>query len=97
MMGTQEVVRAEADGHTVGMISSTHAIKPYLYQQMPYDVMRDITSITNLVITPLIVIVPANSPYKTLVDLVADVKTNPNEINYFGWRRELFIFGNGVI
>ncbi len=82
MTGTREVVRADADGHTVGMVSSTHAINPYLHEQMPYDAVKDITPITNLVITPLIVTVPANSPYKTLADLVADAKANPNKINY---------------
>lgn len=82
MTGTREVVRSDADGHTVGMVSSTHAINPYLHEQMPYDAVKDITPITNLVITPLIVTVPVNSPYQTLADLVADAKANPNKINY---------------
>lgn len=82
MTGTREVVRAEADGHTVGMVSSTHAINPYLHDQMPYDAVADITPITNLVITPLIVTVPGQSSYQTLADLVADAKANPGKINY---------------
>lgn len=82
MTGTREVVRAEADGHTVGMVSSTHAINPYLHDRMPYDAVADITPITNLVITPLIVTVPGQSSYQTLADLVADAKANPGKINY---------------
>lgn len=82
MTGTRETVRSAPDGHTVGMVSSTHAINPYLHEQMAYDAVSDITPITNLVITPLIVTVPANSPYQTLADLVADAKANPSKINY---------------
>lgn len=82
MTGTREVLRSVPDGHTVGMVSSTHAINPYLHEQMPYDALADITPITSLVITPLIVTVPANSPYQTLADLVADAKANPSKINY---------------
>lgn len=82
MTGTREVVKSAPDGHTVGLVSSTHAINPYMHAKMPYDALKDITPITNLVVTPLIVTVPANSPYKTLADLVADAKANPDKINY---------------
>ncbi|NOL49152.1 Bug family tripartite tricarboxylate transporter substrate binding protein [Pelistega europaea] len=82
MTGTREVVKSAPDGYTVGLISSTHAINPYMHAKMPYDAIKDITPITNLVVTPLIVTVPANSPYKTLADLVADAKAHPDTINY---------------
>lgn len=80
--GTREVVRSTPDGHTVGMISSTHAINPYLHAHMAYDAIEDITPITNLVITPLIITVPEDSPYQNLADLVADAKAHPYRINY---------------
>ncbi len=82
MTGTKEVARAKPDGYTVGMISSTHAINPYLHDNIPFDAVKDFTPITNLVITPLIVTVPANSPYKTLQDLIKDAKANPDKITY---------------
>lgn len=80
--GTRQLVSAAPDGYTLGIISSNYAVNPSLYRKMPYDSVKDITPISILGTTPLILSVPADSPYKTLQDLVAAAKAKPGSINY---------------
>ena len=80
--GTRELVRAKPDGYTLALISSNHAVNPALHKDLPYDSVRDITPISNLVSSPLVLAVPATSPYKSVADLVAAAKKAPGTINY---------------
>lgn len=80
--GTRELVRAKPDGYTLELISSNHAVNPALHKDLPYDSIKDITPISNLVSSPLVLAVPATSPYKTVEDLVAAAKKTPGTINY---------------
>ncbi len=80
--GTRELVRGKPDGYTLELISSNHAVNPSLHKNLPYDSVKDITPISNLVTSPLVVAIPATSPYKTLGDLVAAAKKAPKSLNY---------------
>lgn len=80
--GTRELVRAKPDGYTLELISSNHAVNPSLHKNLPYDSVKDITPISNLVTSPLVVAVPKTSPYPALSDLVAAAKKDPKRINY---------------
>jgi len=80
--GTRELVRAKPDGYTLELISSNHAVNPSLHKNLPYDSVKDITPISNLVTSPLVVAVPKTSPYPALSDLVAAAKKDPKQLNY---------------
>lgn len=80
--GTRELVRAKPDGYTLELISSNHAVNPSLHKNLPYDSVKDITPISNLVTSPLVVAVPKTSPYPALSDLVAAAKKDPKRLNY---------------
>ncbi|GAB2908330.1 tripartite tricarboxylate transporter substrate binding protein [Paralcaligenes sp. KSB-10] len=80
--GTREVVIAAPNGYTIGMISSNHAVNPSLHKHLPYDSIKDITPITIIGTTPLVLVVPKNSPYKTVGQLIAAAKAHPGKINY---------------
>ncbi|ETF02481.1 ABC transporter substrate-binding protein [Advenella kashmirensis W13003] len=80
--GTRELVRAKPDGYTLELISSNHAVNPSLHKNLPYDSVKDITPISNLVTSPLVVAVPKTSPYPALSDLVAAAKKEPKRLNY---------------
>jgi len=80
--GTRQLVSARPDGYTLGIISSNHAINPSLYKSMPYDSVRDITPISIIGTTPLVLVVAQDSPYRTIGDLVAAAKAQPGKINY---------------
>lgn len=82
IVGTREIVAATPDGYTVGLVSSNHAVNPSLNKSLPYDSVKDITPITVLGTVPLVLAVPAKSPYKTVQELVAAAKKEPNTLNY---------------
>src|SRR5690606_31231595 len=79
--GTRELVRAKPDGYTLELISSNHAVNPSLHKNLPYDSVKDLTPISNLVTSPLVLAVPVTSPYKTLDDLIAAAKKEPKRLN----------------
>ncbi|WP_313458920.1 tripartite tricarboxylate transporter substrate-binding protein, partial [Achromobacter sp.] len=57
-------------------------INPSLYKSMPYDSVKDITPISVIGTTPLVVVVAENSPYRTIGDLLAAARAQPGKINY---------------
>lgn len=80
--GTRQLVAAKPDGYTLAIVSSNHAINPSLYKSMPYDSVKDITPISVIGTTPLVVVVAENSPYRTIGDLLAAARAQPGKINY---------------
>jgi len=81
-IGTDVVAKAQADGYTllVSHVGPT-AISPAM-QALPYDSLRDFAPITQLVSGPLILLVPADAPFKTVRDIVAHAKANPGAVSY---------------
>ena len=75
-IGTREVQKAAPDGYTLILAtSSTHGINPWVIKNVGYDAMKDFTHVAVFANTDYALAVPANSPYKTLADLVAAAKT----------------------
>jgi tripartite-type tricarboxylate transporter receptor subunit TctC len=70
-IGMDAVAKAKADGLTLGVGQTSNlAINPTLYGKMPYDAAKDFTPIAFIAQQPVVVVVRAESPYKTLADLV---------------------------
>lgn len=80
--GTRQLVSARPDGYTLGMVSSNHAINPSLYRSMPYDAVRDVTPISIIGTTPLVLVVAQDSPYRSIGDLLQAARAQPGKINY---------------
>lgn len=80
--GTRQLVAAKPDGYTLAIVSSNHAINPSLYKSMPYDSVKDITPISVIGTTPLVMVVAENSPYRSVGDLLAAARAQPGKINY---------------
>ena len=77
-----DAVRSAADGYTLVMATGGDvAINPVLFKKVPYDVEHDFVPITAVSDAPLVLAVNANTPYKTLADVIAAAKAKPNEIN----------------
>jgi tripartite-type tricarboxylate transporter receptor subunit TctC len=71
-IGADLVAKAPADGYTILMGTvGTHAINPGLYRRMPYDAQKDFAPIGFAGYTPTLLVVSANSPFKSLADLKA--------------------------
>lgn len=75
--------QAAPDGYTLMLVAiSTHAINATLIPDLKYDPLKDFTPITLLFSYPSVVAVPANSPARTLADLIAMAKQKPGAVTY---------------
>lgn len=83
VLGADAVAKSPPDGYTIlGGTISTQAINPALQAKMPYSAERDLVPVTLIGFTPNVVIVPANSPYKTMQDLLADARRRPGQLSH---------------
>lgn len=76
------VARSKGDGYVLYFPSIGHAVNPSLYKKLNYDPIKDFTAIGLVFTAPNVLVVPANSPYKKLSDLIADAKANPGKLNF---------------
>ena len=82
-MGSDFTAKAAPDGYTIqGGTISSHAINVSLYSKLPYDPIKHFQPITMIGSMPNILVVRADSPYKTVQDVIAAVKGKPGSINY---------------
>ena len=83
IVATEYVAKQPADGYTLLIgASGAMAINPAVYARLPYDPVKDFVPITELGSFPLILIVNAKSPIKSVAELIAFAKANPKEANY---------------
>jgi tripartite-type tricarboxylate transporter receptor subunit TctC len=82
MIGSEMVTKSTPDGYTVLANASIHVINPSVYPDMRFDAIKDFTPITQLAQVPLVLVVPANSPIKSVKDLVEYAKANPGKVNF---------------
>lgn len=81
--GTQAIVKAAPDGHTIGIVSNNHVINPSVFKSMPYDALNDITPIMVVGGTPFVVVVnPQKLPAHDVKEMIALLKAKPGEYNY---------------
>ena len=79
-IGVESVVRSPADGYTVLCASTALSINPALTQKLPYDVMRDLIPVSQLVVTPNVLVVHPSVPAKTVRELTALAKSKPDRL-----------------
>ncbi len=82
-IGAGFVARAPADGHTL-LVSSLgpYVIAPHLLAKVPYNALKDFDYLTVAVQAPNVLVVPANSPHKTLAEVIAFQKANPGKMTF---------------
>jgi tripartite-type tricarboxylate transporter receptor subunit TctC len=82
-VGAAQVKFAAPDGYTlVAAGSGPFGINPAIQSKLPYDAIKDFELITNIVLTPQVLVVGAQSPYQSLKELVAAARARPGEIPY---------------
>jgi tripartite-type tricarboxylate transporter receptor subunit TctC len=77
MIGADAAAKSPPDGHTLLAITLTHAVNVSLFPNAPYDLMRDFTPISMLGGLPLVVVVNAASPARTLADFLQLARERP--------------------
>jgi tripartite-type tricarboxylate transporter receptor subunit TctC len=80
-VATEGVVKAQADGHTLLLVSSANFINATLYDKLGFDFIRDIAPVANLIRIPNVVEVNPSVPVKTIPEFIAYAKANPGKIN----------------
>ena len=83
IIGADVVRKSRPDGYTVFVSNiGSHAINETLYSKLPYDPHKDFESVTAMIISPNLVLVPLSSPAKTMADLIALAKSKAGKMPY---------------
>lgn len=82
VIGTQYVAKSPPDGYTLLMMSNTQTVNESLLRQKPYELMRDFVAVAPVNDSPLVLVVRAGLPAKTLPELIAQAKAAPGKLNY---------------
>lgn len=81
-IGIRETARAEADGYTLAVVSSGHAVNHVLYKDLGYDTLKDLSTVAMLGSLPSVLIVPPSLGVSSVKELVAMLKAKPGQYNY---------------
>jgi len=82
MIGAGMVAKADPDGYSLLVSSSSHTIIPALYQKVPYDTVQDFTGVIPLGSLPNVLVVSPSKGFHSVGDLVATAKAKPGTMTY---------------
>ena len=82
VIGSTAVAKAPPDGYTLLLSSIAHSVNPSLVERLPYSTEKDFVPVIMLVRSPNVLVVRADSPYKTVRDVVAAAKAAPDKLTY---------------
>ncbi len=81
-IGTANALKSPADGTTVLFFEASYATLPAIFSKLPWDHDKDFAPVGSVIETPMALVVPANSPFKTVQDLIDFAKKNPGKLNF---------------
>jgi len=81
-IGMETVAKAAPDGYTLLMASNGIATNMALFPNLTFDGRRDFAPVAKIGYAPLVIVVPASSPAKSLKDLIAMAKAEPGKLTY---------------
>ncbi len=81
-LGAAEVARSAPDGYTLLVTPGGHAIFGAIFKSLPFDTVDSFEWISNIVTIPFFVVVPANSEFRSLADIVAKAKAAPGTVTF---------------
>jgi tripartite-type tricarboxylate transporter receptor subunit TctC len=82
VVASQALATSQPDGYTLIVVASGHATNPFLYPKIPYDTFRDFAPISLLASSPNILLVRADSPFRTLGDMIAQARAKPGSLSF---------------
>jgi tripartite-type tricarboxylate transporter receptor subunit TctC len=74
--------KSPPDGYTIILVASGHSILSYLYAKLSYDPLNDLVPITQVGVSTNMLLVRADSPFKTIGDMLAAARTEPGKLSY---------------
>jgi tripartite-type tricarboxylate transporter receptor subunit TctC len=81
-IGVAQTVQSAPDGYTLVANDTTYALLPHIFKKLPFDHAHDLLPVSAFVFAPMGVVVKADSKFKTLADMVAAAKVEPNKLTY---------------
>jgi tripartite-type tricarboxylate transporter receptor subunit TctC len=81
-IGVDLAAKSAPDGYTITMISSSHTVNVSLYSKLPYDLVRDLTPVTQATSQPYAMVIHPSLPARTVKEFIAYAKAKPGGINY---------------
>ena len=81
-LGADYVAKARPDGYTLLVGAVHHTIASSVYKKLPYDFQKDLVPITTIALVPNVLVVNATTPARTVAELVALIKPQPDKFNY---------------
>ena len=82
IIGTDIVAKSAPDGYTLVIASFAHAVNPSLVSKLPYATDKAFTPVTLIGRGPNVLVVRADSPYKSVADIVAAARAKPGKLNF---------------
>jgi tripartite-type tricarboxylate transporter receptor subunit TctC len=82
MVASEAAAKAAPDGYTLIIVATGHALNPHLYAKLPYDSFNDFIPLSLIGTSPNMLLVRADSPTKTLADLIAAARERPGQISF---------------
>ncbi|WOH84329.1 tripartite tricarboxylate transporter substrate binding protein [Bradyrhizobium sp. BEA-2-5] len=82
VIASQAIATSAPDGYNLIMVASGHATNPFLYPKLPYDTFRDFSPISLLASSPNVLLVRADSPFKSVADVIAAAKAKPGSLSF---------------
>lgn len=80
-LATETVIRAPADGHTLLVLANSSAINATLYDNLSFNLVRDIAPVSSLIRQPHVLLVSPSVPANTVAGVIAYAKANPGKLN----------------
>lgn len=81
-IGTDIVGKANADGYTIGMFISTHAVNPFVLKGLPYDTKKDFAPITQVAVVPGVMVMSPAVGATNLKQVIESARANPGKYTY---------------
>jgi tripartite-type tricarboxylate transporter receptor subunit TctC len=81
-LGTDFVAKSPPDGYTLVIVASSHATNKHLFKALPYDPVKDFAPVVYTHVVPLVLAVHPSIPAKSVAELTAWLKANPNKATY---------------
>ena len=82
IIGTEIAAKSPPDGHTILLISTTHAVNPSLFQKLPYDPIKDFAPVTLITATPFMLGIHPSVAASSVSEFVAIARSKPGSLNY---------------
>jgi len=82
IIAEEALAQSPPDGYTLAVVATGHALNSYFYNKLPYDPFKDFTPISLIGAAPNMLLVRADSPFKSVGDVIAAARAEPGRLSY---------------